>query len=181
MEIWRIHFIALILRKRINLIPFEQSININFFVPQLQKCQRLRWGHLRCKFCPTIKKSEILFVKGVREEFWKWRRRLSYDWSDIYVLAFLLKVFPKKKWKLWKHGVLEWLPRQKSSIKIVVFKRNWWDVFISFWNWINSWLGIERVYVKALIRPKRINFLVFKKIFWAIFYTYFAIDSHPKV
>ena len=108
LEIWRIHFIALIRPKRINLIPFEQSINIKFFVPQLEKCQRLRWGHLRCNFCLTIKKSEILSVKGLREEFWKWRRRFLYDLNDIYVLTFLLNLFPKKKienLKTWCLGV----------------------------------------------------------------------------
>ena len=55
-------------------------------------------GHLRYEFCSTIKKSEILSVKGLRDQFWKWRRRLPYDLKDIYVLPFLLKVFPKKNW-----------------------------------------------------------------------------------
>ena len=158
----RISFVNVFLKLKFKIFYFFKSHVYIFSFCGSQRNMMWYRGHLRCDFCPTIKKSEILSVKGLRDQFWKWRRRLAYDLKDIYVLPFLLKVFPKKidTSKNWWIGVTR---SAKVVQKMVVFARNRCDVFISFWHWKNSWLGIERVCARALIRRKRINFLVFWK------------------
>ena len=114
-------------------------------------------------FVPQPKNPRFCPWKGFETSFENEEGGCRMIWKIFMYYQSYLKCFQKKKndtSKNWWLGVTRWA---KVVQKLVVFARNRCDVFISFWNWKHSWLGIERVCVRALIRRKRINFLVFWK------------------
>ena len=130
---WRIHFIGFIRPKRINLIAFWKSIDIKIFVAQLKN---VKGSVTDCTsgvifvpqsndptFCPwKVPEGSFEDEEGCRRMIW-----MIFMYCHSYLKCFRREIDTLKK--IWELGVTR---RAEVVQKMLVFDRNWCDVFISF-------------------------------------------------